>query len=465
MGKLNSRKASVSLVIIGMIGLSLAGCSSKNEAGGASSSVPTVSPASTEMAAPAAKKEPVTLKWYSTSGNANLPATKTLLADYKAYSGNTVELETVAGDGDVIYKKIDIDLSTSGTVDVIPLQNPIIHAKYANSGFLLPLNDIYKDTGVDYEKKFGKYLTKFSDKVYMLPTGAGTWAVFYNKKIFDDAKVPYPKGEWTWIQYVETAQKLTDPSKGIYGSSFPDYDNTFYLLAAQRGISGYKADGTSNYDDPAFKESLQWLGDLGNKLKIQPSWLETKAKKIPYDAFMNGKYAMQFTGTWFAFAPIDMKTYPRDWKVGVTQPPVDPNGKNMIGITSGNGINKYSKHPKEAADFVNWLADNQYKYGGSGTPARVDLTKEDTDKIFQEMAAKFPAADGITTEDLKDVFLTPNLGLKPEKITGSIAAEYGKIILQEGESYLVGQKPLDDAIKAIKSRADEAIEKAKTLKN
>jgi multiple sugar transport system substrate-binding protein len=463
MKRIGAQKAVVSSLIFGMVGLSLAGCGATKDAGEASKGTPT-STSGASATTPASKKEPVTLKWYVGTANANLPTTKAILDDYKKASGNTIEIEIVPGEGDAFYKKIDVDLTSAGDVDLIPLQNPIIHAKYASNNWLLPLNDIYKETGVDYEKEFGKNLTKFAgDKIYSLPTNVGTWAVFYNKKIFDDAKVPYPKGEWTWDQYVETAKKLTDASKGIYGSTMPDYDNMLYLLAAQRGIDGYKADGSSNYDDPAFKESLQWYGDLGNKLKIQPSWLEIKSKKIPFDAFMNGKYGMEFVGTWFSFAPQDTKTYPRDWKIGITQPPVDPKGKNSIGITAGTGVNKFSKHPKEAADFVKWYAENGYKYGG-GMTARVDLSKDEVDKIFGEMAAKFPAADGITTAEFSDAYLTPNQGLKPEKITGSIAAEYGKMILQEGELYLVGQKSLDDAIKSIKARADEAINKAKTAK-
>lgn len=457
MKKIKVKKLVVSSLAVGMIGTALTGCSGTKDAVDASKEVSTPTTASTN-------KEPVTLRLYSTSGESNLPATKTLLEEYKKYSGNTVKLETIAGDGDVIYKKIDVDLSAGGDVDLIPLQNPIVHAKYASNNWLLPLNDIYKADGVDYEKEFGKNLTKFAgDKIYSLPYNIGTWAVFYNKKLFDDAKLPYPKGEWTWDQYIETAKKLTDSSKGIYGSTMPDYDNILYLLAAQRGISGYKADGSSNYDDAAYKESLQWYADLGNKWKIQPSWLEIKSKKIPYDAFMNGKYGMEFVGTWFSFAPQDTKTYPRDWKIGITQPPVDPKGKNNIGITSGTGVNKNSKHPKEAADFVRWLAENGYKHK-SFIPARVDLSKEEVEKVFNEMASKFPASDGITSEELSDAHLTPNLGLMPEKITGSIASEYGKTILQEGELYLIGQKSLDDTIKAIKTRSDDVILKAKADK-
>ena len=447
-----TKKTMSTSLLLGLVGASLAGCGGTNNSTGNAA-------ASTNSGA-----DPVTIQWYVTSGNGNLPATQQLLADYKAESGVNVELQIIPGDGDAIYKKIDVDLSAGGDVDLITMQNAIVLSKYANNDWLLPLNDLYKETGYDYEAEFGKNLSKFNgDTIYTLPDGLVSWVVFYNKKIFDDANVPYPSGEWTWDQYIETAKKLTDPDKGIYGSSMPDYDIILYLLAQQRGVSAYKADGTSNYDDPAFKESLQWYGDLGNTLKIQPSWLEIKSKKIPYDAFMTGKYGMQLIGSWYTFAPQDLKTYPRDWKIGLTQIPVDPQGKNGIGTSGGIAVNKASKHPKEAADFIKWFAENNYKYSG-GMTAQVNLNEEESDKLFTDMAAKFPAQDGITAADLKAALVTPNLGIVQEKITGSIPTDYGNIILQEGELYLVGQKSLDDAISSIKTRADEAIKKQSTVK-
>ncbi|WP_339310970.1 sugar ABC transporter substrate-binding protein [Paenibacillus sp. FSL M7-0896] len=447
-----TKKAILTSLLLGLAGTSLAGC-------GGTNNLTDNSAASTNSG-----EEPVTIKWYVTSGNGNLPSTQQLLADYKAESGVNVELQIIPGDGDAIYKKIDVDLSAGGDVDLITMQNAIVLSKYANNDWLLPLNDIYKEASYDYETEFGKNLSKFNgDTIYTLPDSLVSWVVFYNKKIFDDANVPYPSGEWTWDQYIETAKKLTDPSKGIYGSSMPDYDIILYLLAQQRGVNAYKADGTSNYDDPAFKESLQWYGDFGNKLKIQPSWLEIKSKKIPYDAFMTGKYGMQLIGSWYTFAPQDLKTYPRDWKIGITQIPVDPQGKNSISTSGGVAINKASKHPKEAADFIKWFAENNYKYSG-GMTAQVNLNEEESDKLFTDMAAKFPTLDGITAEELKSALVTPNLGVVPEKITGSIPTDYGNIILQEGELYLVGQKSLDDTIMSIKTRADEAIQKQSTVK-
>lgn len=305
---------------------------------------------------------------YEDAKRAESDEVKKELADFTKETGIKVELNIVPGDGVEVYKKIDIDMISGEKTDVIRLSNPILIDKYGSNGWLYPLDELMKKENYDSAKVFGKYLPKFADnKTYVLPDQAGKWAVYYNKKIFDDAGVAYPSGDWTWDDYIATAKKLTKADKGIYGSYMLDYDNYMYMLARQYDVNGYKEDGTSNYDDPAFKKALQFFGDLGNVEKIQPSWLEFKSKKLSWDGFMSGNYGMHFIGTWYTNQFKDKKTYPRDWKVGITQIPVPADGKgnNNFGIVAGYGVNKNAAHPEEAYTYIKWMAENSYKYGGN----------------------------------------------------------------------------------------------------
>ena len=114
--------------------------------------------------------------------------------------------------------------------------------------------DVYK------RQVYGGQTVKFDDKTYAMPAETDIWLTYYNKKIFDDAGVPYPEAEgWTWEKYVETAEKLTDADKGIYGSFLGDDPALEYVLASQSGISAYKEDGTANFDDPIYRENMEWL--------------------------------------------------------------------------------------------------------------------------------------------------------------------------------------------------------------
>ncbi len=429
----------------------LAGCGSKES---------TEPSAVSENSAQEEKSEPVTLTMFMEAKEADNPDTKRLNDDFTAKTGIKIEPVIVPGEGPEIFKKIDISVTSGDKTDIINLSNKLIEQKYAESGWLLPMDEMIASENYDVDKIYGKYLSRYNDKVYSLPVLASQWTVFYNKQIFDEAGVPYPKGEWTWDEYIETAKKLTDKDKGIYGSYMLDYDVYMYMLARQNDVPGYKEDGTSNYDDPAYKESLKFFGDLGNTHKIQPSWLEFKTRKLAWDGFTTGNYGMHFIGDWYLGVFTDKANYPLEWKWGITQIPTDGKGNNNLGISSGYGISKNSEHPKEAYEYIKFVAENRYKYKNQ-FPARVDLSQEEYDKMFKTIS---DSTDGdVTVEDLKTALIDNNLGFVQEKIIGPAATEYGNIILEESEKYLIGQHSLDEAVQAIKKRADEAINKEKNL--
>ncbi len=400
--------------------------------------------------------QPTTIKVYVSSDLASSEAEKEINEAFTAKTGINVEFEIVPGND--MYKKIDLDLaSTTSTIDVIPLANPLVLDKYVKNDFLLPLNELMKAVNYDADKIYGKYLTKYPrDIIYSLPNSVSVWAVFYNKKIFDDAGVPYPPAEWTWAQYIDMAKSLTNPAKGIYGSYMLDFDIYLYMLARQHNVSAYTTDGTSNYDHPIFRESLKFFGDLGSVHKIQPNWLEYRTKKLQWDGFMSGQYGMHLIGNWYTGLLTNEKDYPKDWEWGVTQIPTDGEGTNNFGVTYTHAVNKHSAHPKEALEYVKFKAEHSAKMIGI-IPALADPTaqKESIKQIADQ------SNGSVTIDDLSKAFFDNKLGYVPEKNIGPAAAEYSNIILQEGELYLIGERSIDDTIKAIKVKADEAILKEK----
>lgn len=449
--------ASSSLVVLLLTGI-LAGCGSDTTTDKNNSSENTGSPKETTSSTPTPS---TTVRIYLDGNRAKDNNFLSVVEAFKKEKGINVEFNIVPGDGVEIYKKIDIELGSndSGT-DLILLTNPILLDKYAKSGSLLPLNDLISEDNYDAKGIFGEYLNEYDGKIFSLPSEVNKWAVYYNKKVFDDAKVPYPSGAWSWDQYIETAKKLTDKSKGIYGSYMLDYDNYMYLTARQKNVSGYKEDGTSNYDDPMFKESLKFFGDLGNDYKIQPSWMEFKTKKLAWDGFMSGKYGMHVIGTWYTNMFLDKESYPRDWEFGITQlpTPADGKGNNNIGIVQGLGINVNTKHSKEAYEFVKYFAENSYKYTG-GLPAQANLSKDDINEMFQKTVDNLGGE--VTVTDLNTALYENDLGFSEEKIIGAAASEYSNIVLQESELYLIGQRSLDETVQSIKKRADQAIKDEK----
>lgn len=338
-------------------------------------------------------------------------------------------------------------------VDILWLANTNNQQEFQQEKLIVPLDELAVRAGVDLDKIFGKYLRRIEGKVWFLPNQMSMQVVFYNKKIFDDAKVPYPKAGWTWDDYLTTARKLTNPKAGIYGSLMPNFDFYMYYAAHQRGVSDFRVDGKSNFGHHAFKSALQWFGDLGNKYKVQPTWQETATGDAHWNSMMEGRYAMTFIGSWHLGLFSDRINYPRDWKFGVAAPPVFPDGRNALVAGGGFAISRNCTNPEAAFRAVLWLATKTYLYNGE-IPALADLTRNSFLKTFQPICETL-FRNEITAEMLYQATLGNGLGVVPEKITGPLGAALNKLYMAEGEKYLLGWNDLDTTMAAIERKANE----------
>jgi len=380
---------------------------------------------------------------------------------FEAQTGIKVEMQLVPGEDIEFYDKTDIAIMGGDTTDCIRLTNPINIARYVDAGFLMQLDGILAEIGYDAEAVYGKFLKRYDGRLLYLPYEQSIHSVYFNEAIFDSAGVAYPKSPWTWEDYVATAKKLVDKPNGVYGSYFVNWPYYYYMLARQRDISAYTEDGYSNYDHPAFKESLKFMNDLGSVHKVQPTYLEYQAKKMQWDTWAaTGKYGMICIGSWFTGLLTDPVTYPRDWDWGIVETPAaGPNGKNNLMAGGVWSILKNAKHPKNAARYIAWVSENSYKYAG-GIPARVNLTPQEVQDLLGGIAEK--SSGSVTVQELNAALLANTLGVVDEKISGPRVREYSDIIEQEGQLYLSGEQSLEDTIRVIKERADKVLAENKT---
>jgi len=209
------------------------------------------------------------------------------------------------------------------------------------------------------------------------PYDQSTYAVFYNKQMFDDAGVPYPPSEgkqpWSWDKFVETAVALTKPEKQQWGAWYPggQYLDSCMIYSA----------GGRNFDDQlrnciiASKESadgLQAVVDLMHKHKAAPTPAETAGGEVDY--FASGLAAMHIQGQWDLQAKNAQCNFPFD----IAYLPIL---KNKRGVTGGSGfcISASTTHRDEA---WKWLKEYTSKEvlsvmvgrTGRGIPARWSAT-------------------------------------------------------------------------------------------
>ncbi|MFY9234458.1 MAG: extracellular solute-binding protein, partial [Fimbriimonadaceae bacterium] len=74
----------------------------------------------------------------------------------------------------------------------------------------------------DYYENAVKIASR-GEKVYAIPGDFTPMVVYYNRKLFDEAGVPYPRDNWTYDDFIEKAKKLTIPEKQQWGFKFDNW--------------------------------------------------------------------------------------------------------------------------------------------------------------------------------------------------------------------------------------------------
>lgn len=379
-----------------------------------------------------------------------------MLADLKKETGIELQYKAMAGDNDASQK---LQIIAGEPHDLVYLTNTNSQEVFSAEGLVLPLEQMAAKAGVDLKAIFGRYLRPIGSHIYFLPSEMSMQVVFYNKEIFDKAGVPYPRAGWTWNDYVSSAKKLTKPSQKIWGSLMQNWEYFQYIGAHQRGINDFKADGSANFDHPAFKEALKWFGDLGAKEKIQPSWKAMAQGEATWHSMLDGRFAMTYNGSWHLVLFADTVNYPRTWKFGIAPPPIFPGYKNAQVAGAAFAVTKNSRHPEEAFRAITWLASNGYKYTGN-IPALASLDRQSFRTVFQPICETRFKGD-ISADDLFQATLGNGLEVVQEKITGPAGPDLNKMYQTEGEKYLVGWQSLDETMALIQKKANEILAKRK----
>lgn len=264
---------------------------------------------------------------------------------------------------------------------------------------LEPLDDYAakdKDLNIDdfYQGLFN--YGKIDGTLYGIPAGFTTRVVYYNKKMFDEAGIAYPKDGWTWDDFQEIAQRLTDKSKKQYGFGVRAENDTYDLqgLVWSNGGSFISEDGKTIEGYMNSKETAEAIQMLGDMVKNGSAVLTGgKGQQSGEDIFKAGKIAMWESGIWplesFRDAGID---------VGTVEMPAFP-GKPVKGILAESALSiaKDSKHKDLAWEFVKfYVSDEAIKMRVADLPVRasvVEELKKDQDPLYKPYYTMLERAD------------------------------------------------------------------------
>jgi len=350
-----------------------------------------------------------------------LPPFEEIVSKYQAAHPDVkIEIQHAPWSG--YFTRLDAQLAAGAGPDVFFITNV---PSYASRGALAPLDDLIKASGFPIDEYVPSSLLthSFEGKLYSIPRDSAPSALYYNSDAFDAAGVAYPNADWKWADLRDAAIKLTTNEGGRI---------TRYGLALESNdwATWVQQNGGKVFDDPlkpmtfllaepAAVEAIQYIGDLINKDKVMPNFLEAEQAGGTAQLFSSGQAAMVITN------PSRLGTFadvPFKW--AVANLPAGPTGihSNRTG-GAGFAINANSKNPEAAWAFLQYLAgpEGQSIFAGAKAAAVPAMTGNETVRA----AFKAPFGDVFLREadvgeqfpqfprfvDLSNLYIQPALDL------------------------------------------------------
>jgi len=212
-------------------------------------------------------------------------------------------------------------------------------------------------------------------KLYALAPTFSSSALIYNKKMFDEAGVPYPKDKMTWEEVFDLGRRLSkgEGENRKYGFSFSTHSmgdsfnsTQMYSAPLQLTIFDDKAEKMtvdSDQWEKVWKTMLQLKNDKVLPEQMDPSQMKGRMgndgenfNPFQYDDFLSGRVAMaiinygmldQITNANKNAANIKGFT-PIDWDVVTV--PVHPEAPDVGGYMYMNGIMGVNSKAQNSAD-------------------------------------------------------------------------------------------------------------------
>ena len=306
------------------------------------------------QAAPAATNPPaatpVEITYMMWGAPEELQVWQAIVDDFQAANPN-IKVNVDVSDWDSYWTKLNTLFAGGTPPDVFAMDAPL-YLDWQSRGVLLNLQPYIKPGFFEsfYPQTLQAY--KVSDGYYGLPRDFQTIAVFYNKEMFDAAKVPYPSPDWTMADLRATAKKLTLDTNGDgkidqYGFHTDLWDMELFWSEAiwANGGSIISDDHIKTLiGEPAARTAWEFIDSMVKDGTLPGP---TTAEQYGGDLFQAKVAAMTTIGHWAVPGYVQAGI-----KIGVAPIPKGSAGNATSVNSAGFVISKSSKNPDAAWKFV-----------------------------------------------------------------------------------------------------------------
>jgi multiple sugar transport system substrate-binding protein len=298
-------------------------------------------------------KTPVTLSLWVWDDAQVPPTQKMVDAFSEEYPWITVEITSIAGVTDYNMKM----QSVIGTADAPSVfwMNFNLSREYVPMGFVQDLTDyISADESFDLSALNAGITEAYTvdGRHYAVPKDTDSFAVFYNKALFDAAGVAYPESDWTIADFAEAAKNVTTDT--VKGWTNATSDRAWYNFIWANGGEIYSEDGMETViNAPEAVEAAQILMDMMNDgyayNGIQLAEIDVMS------SFSSQIAAMTMDGSWM----ISQYAEALGENLGIVEVPSGKAGKGSAGHGIGYSTTTSNPHMEETWLLLSFLGSDK----------------------------------------------------------------------------------------------------------
>lgn len=379
---------------------------------------------------------------------------------YACWDANQADLiRTMADEFEAVNPGIKIDIQVNGWADYWTALEAAGTGESLPDTFWMHSNNIYYYGSNDQLLDLSSYIDASSEvdlanypeglneiynidgKQYAVPKDYDTIALWYNKKLFDEAGISYPDENWIWDDLKEAARSLTKEDGSQYGMCAGLHNQEgYYNFVYQAGGEIITDEKKSGYNEPG---TVQGIEEYFSYVKegLSPEIYDDLARS---EAIENGLCAMGLFGSWnlSGFAESELMTSEFDCAV---LPMSNDGGRSSIFNGLGNAISAATEYPEQAWKWVEYLSSQEGQQRQAELGIAISAYNGTADK-FSEAYPMFHTECYIEMVDYAQI--------RPYSDQTSVWEDKAYELLRDAYA---GNEEVSDACESVTAMMDEAL--------
>lgn len=290
-----SRRAFLKLAGTSAAAIALAAC--------AAPAAPAAPAASTGggAAAPAAEAVKLTVMAF---GEPDVPGFRAAADGYQALNPNVTVDTVFLPNDETYYAALQAQYAGGSNPDFASMQG-WGYQLFADNQVIVGVNDLRARDDFNYAWADSQAIRDYTERngdTYLIPMQIATMVLFYAKKPFDDAGLPYPTDEWTFDEFVDAATKLTNTGGDTKQWGFYTSGQWFRDIHWIRGTGTQEFDTLvdpkkSQFNQPEIVDIVQKIvSDFPYSMGISPKPADREGGA---GGIETGASAMVYEGPWW----------------------------------------------------------------------------------------------------------------------------------------------------------------------